>query len=100
MFSLKVETQQNMKTRTTFVTDESEKAEKLNDIVADHFKPRTVQQPPRALTRLDIESIMDWTVKREKIQLIKLMREVTGLGLREAKDIVDNYLPPNPLPQI
>ncbi len=43
---------------------------------------------------------MDWTVKREKIQLIKLMREVTGLGLREAKDIVDNYLPPNPLPQI
>ena len=92
MFSLKVETA-NQKLRTTFVTDESEKAEKLNGIVADHFKPRTVQQPPRTLTRMDIERIMDWTIKRDKIQLIKLLREVTDLGLREAKDIVDHYLP-------
>ncbi len=31
----------------------------------------------------------------QKIQVIKAVREVTGLGLKEAKDLVDN--PPKPL---
>jgi large subunit ribosomal protein L7/L12 len=31
----------------------------------------------------------------KKIQVIKLVRELTGLGLKEAKDLVDN--PPKPL---
>lgn len=33
----------------------------------------------------------------QKIQIIKVLREVTGLGLKEAKDIVDT--PPKPIKQ-
>ena len=28
-----------------------------------------------------------------KVKVIKVVREVTGLGLKEAKELVDNYLP-------
>ncbi len=31
----------------------------------------------------------------KKIQVIKVVREITGLGLKEAKDLVDNA--PNPV---
>ncbi|MEW5702659.1 MAG: 50S ribosomal protein L7/L12 [Candidatus Zixiibacteriota bacterium] len=35
------------------------------------------------------------TVGEKKIQVIKVIREITGLGLKEAKDLVDNA--PNPV---
>lgn len=38
-------------------------------------------------TEFDVELI---TVGDKKIQIIKIVREVTGLGLKEAKDLVDS----------
>ena len=38
--------------------------------------------------------IADALVNGKRIQAIKTVREITGLGLREAKDIVDKLCPP------
>ena len=98
MFSIKIETV-NLRPRATFVTDEMEKIHKLNQIHADHFTPQTavnftpVQKAPLQLTLEDIENIMTWTRERDKIQIIKMVREVTGLGLKESKEIVDKIIP-------
>lgn len=35
--------------------------------------------------------------QKRKIEAIKYLREYTGLGLKEAKTIIDSYLPNNPI---
>ena len=41
------------------------------------------------LTPDDIAEVLDLLQAREKIQAIKLIRQETSLGLKEAKDIAD-----------
>jgi len=39
----------------------------------------------------EIKEVIEWMNKGEKINAIKKLREITGLGLKEAKDACDNY---------
>jgi len=43
------------------------------------------------LTKDQVVSIDDWYNHGEKINAIKQVREITGLGLKEAKDIIDDW---------
>jgi large subunit ribosomal protein L7/L12 len=49
--------------------------------------PAAAAEAPEEKTEFDVE-LTD--VGKEKIKVIKVVREVTGLGLKEAKDMVDN----------
>lgn len=49
------------------------------------------------VSRQDILNIENFLNNNEKIQAIKLVRELTGLGLAEAKTFIDNYKPNNDL---
>lgn len=47
-----------------------------------------------AVVKEEFDVILSSTGEK-KIQVLKVLREVTGLGLKEAKDLVDN--PPKPI---
>jgi ribosomal protein L7/L12 len=49
----------------------------------------TAPQPPKELTAEIMEKIKDRIKRDKKIEAIKLYREVTGVGLREAKETID-----------
>lgn len=49
--------------------------------------PAVAAESAEEKTEFDVE-LTD--VGKEKIKVIKVVREVTGLGLKEAKDLVDN----------
>lgn len=40
----------------------------------------------------DLEEIVEMLLNKEKVSAIKRMREVTGVGLKEAKDICDRLI--------
>ncbi|GAA3232785.1 ribosomal protein L7/L12 [Actinocorallia longicatena] len=60
----------------------------------------TPPPPPIVLPDHVIAEVRHLLAARKKIQAIKLIREVTGSGLKEAKDLADamegGYLPPTP----
>lgn len=53
--------------------------------------PRPVQGPPPALRPQDFDEISLLVEQDRRIPAIKLLRETTGLGLREAKEYVDHW---------
>ena len=46
-----------------------------------------------SVSRQDILKIENYLSNNEKIQAIKFVRELTGMGLAEAKEFIDNYNP-------
>ena len=44
---------------------------------------------PKELTDLEEQKIRDLLLRRRKIEAVKLYREATGCGLKEAKEAVD-----------
>ncbi|MFZ5351306.1 MAG: 50S ribosomal protein L7/L12 [Bacillota bacterium] len=60
--------------------------------------PVAVAGPAAAAAPVEEKTEFDVILKEagaEKIKVIKVVREITGLGLKEAKDLVDN--PPKPV---
>lgn len=54
--------------------------------------PVAVAAAPAAAAAVEEKSTFDVVLKdigQQKIQVIKVVREITGLGLKEAKDLVD-----------
>jgi ribosomal protein L7/L12 len=63
------------------------KAEKVKPSV--HFTPETVATLVDDLEELGV-------VPKHKIRAIKILRLLTGCGLKEAKDALDKHWPPSP----
>lgn len=59
-------------------------------MTAGAARRKAVPLPPQVALAPDIEmSVRDLLVRRKKIEAIKLVREHSGLGLKDAKDVVD-----------
>lgn len=60
--------------------------------------PRTPSMPSQAAMNMDMEMDLDlgqvlyWLEQGKKIQAIKVYRELTGVGLKEAKDAVERMI--------
>jgi ribosomal protein L7/L12 len=52
---------------------------------------RRIMQPVdfKRISRWDINHIKEYMVGNSKLNAVKVMKEITGLGLKEAKDIID-----------
>lgn len=55
-------------------------------------KLRRIEQLVKDKAAQDVKDVVRRIGSRKKIQCIKELREMHGLGLKETKDIVDNYL--------
>lgn len=45
----------------------------------------------KKLTEAEVNKLQSFIANNKKIQAIKFIRNITGLGLKDAKDIIDNY---------
>ena len=54
-----------------------------------------MSNPSQADVSLPAEAVAE-LANGNKVEAIKIVREITGLGLKEAKDLVDNYNPDQP----
>ena len=84
-------------------TDESALMRQMSKMVVGGEQELTT--PP--ITMEHIKRTMEYCLRSNKIGCIKITRELTGLGLKEAKEFVDNIWPVNtavtvtpPLPPI
>ncbi len=73
----------------------AEVAERLSRLFGGHaftaqvVQPKPVEAPALAQTEFDVLLASVGLQGHEKIEVIKAVREVTGLGLKEAKDFVE-----------
>jgi ribosomal protein L7/L12 len=66
-----------------------DKIDQLNNEPSVHFTPETVATLVDDLEELGV-------VPKHKIRAIKILRLLTGCGLKEAKDALDKHWPPSP----
>jgi len=52
----------------------------------------------KRLTAAQINTISTCIIEQKKLKAIKMFRTYTGLGLRDAKEFMDMFIPMNPLP--
>lgn len=83
---------QDSKTLFADVVVKEEAAEELEDAAGAQMM---LEEPTPALSESMVESMGEFDVilsdtGSQKIQVIKAIREATGLGLKDAKDLVDN----------
>lgn len=65
--------------------------EEIGKIVTDMYPEAAVQQRP-IVSAVDVETLMKcMQEKTHKIEAIKAVRQITDLGLKEAKDLVERY---------
>ncbi len=65
---------------------------KLGVYERNRFSPKEKETEVRALLQL----LSTYTAVVDRIKLIKAARALTDLGLKEAKDLVEEYFPPKP----
>jgi len=53
--------------------------------------PATAQEAPKAEVKTEFTVSLDGFDAAKKINVIKVVREITGLGLKEAKDLVEGF---------
>ncbi len=64
---------------------------RLEELVESLYRQLELSQPPRRSDPL--APVWELVARKKKIQAIKMYREITGVGLREAKDAVEGHRP-------
>ena len=83
-----------LKKSIIFANNEDERR-KLVDLLVNYIRdPLSMFIGNHKVSGDQYHIIMGHINNKEKIKAIKEMRMATGLGLKEAKEVIDDYLPP------
>jgi ribosomal protein L7/L12 len=94
-------TVEELKLRRDILVKLSEMTNPINDINRITTKiPASFSYPwcPQILelNERDISNVAEYVKKGQKINAIRILRQYTKLGLKEAKDFIDLFIPSNP----